>query len=216
MSLDARARKPALVEEGFKEMKIKNGDSSDEEAQDTIEVEVVKHEPVLQNGKPNATGAKSAMQLPKRNAPGVQSPVRIGDGHREVVAGEITVKLEPGQPPKLARTPSKTIVARCAPTFDSYEDKTEEATGVFQLLTECTYSAKYLGSTEHAMECDCAEEWGKNNPVIYVSQHDSSYLAVLTVSCRCLCEDQPCLWGRLRLYQSCHQNGVFRRLRVRL
>ena len=195
MFRDARDRKPALVEEGLKEMKIKNGDSSDEEVQDTIVVEAVKHELVVQSGTSNAIGAKPATQLPKRNASGTQSPVKAEDGHREVVAGEITVKLEPGQPPKLARTPSKNIVARCAPIFDTYEDKTEEATGVFQLLTECTYSAKYLGSTEHAMECDCAEEWGKKDPVIYMSQRDSGYLVILTVSYRCLCEGQPCLWG---------------------
>ena len=174
MSRDTRDSKPALVEEGFKEMNIKNGESSDEEAKDTIVLEAVKREPVLYNGTSNPASAKSAVQILKRNTSGTQSPVKAEGGDREVVAGEVTVKLEPGQPPKLARTPSKSIVARCAPTFESYEDKTEEATGVFQLFTECTYSAKYLGSTEHAMECDCAEEWGKNNPVIYMSQRDSS------------------------------------------
>ena len=206
-----------MVEEGFKEMKIKNGDSSDEEALSTIVVERVKQEPVSQNGTPSTLDIKSATQSPKKYKSGTQSPVKAESEHEEVVGGEITVKLEPGQPPKLARSASKKVIARSAPLFDHYEDKTEEATGVFQVITECAYSAKYLGSTEHAMECDCAEEWGKIN-IPYSTNRIASPVFSNTKNriYRCLDERESCLWRRLGLYQSRHQNGVFRRLRVRL
>lgn len=79
----------------------------------------------------------------------------------EKVAGSITLKLEPGHPPKLSRTASQKVVPRPAPLFNHLPDSTAEATSTFQLIDDCTYASKYMGYTEHAMECDCTEEWGK-------------------------------------------------------
>ena len=79
----------------------------------------------------------------------------------EVVGGEVTVKMEPGQPPKLARSSSQKISSRPVELFTDYASKTEEAKGVFEVIPTCTYSSKSMGATEHGMDCDCSEEWGK-------------------------------------------------------
>lgn len=83
------------------------------------------------------------------------------DGIEEKVGGDITVKLEPGQPPKLARSSSQKVVARPPQLFLDSPDCTTEAKSTFEILERCSYANKYMGYTEHAMECDCAEEWGK-------------------------------------------------------
>lgn len=79
----------------------------------------------------------------------------------EKVGGDIIVKLEPGQPPKLTRSSSQKVVPRPPQLFAHLPDSTAEAQATFDLMDACTYANKYMGYTEHAMECDCAEEWGK-------------------------------------------------------
>jgi hypothetical protein len=80
----------------------------------------------------------------------------------ELVGGEVTLKQEPGKPPKLSRTTSRKVERRPPPMFNDYKDSTSEATSTFQVITECSYANKSLGSTDPALECDCAEEWGKS------------------------------------------------------
>lgn len=80
----------------------------------------------------------------------------------DLVGGEVTLKQEPGKPPKLSRTTSRKVERRPPPMFNDYKDSTSEATSTFQVITECTYANKNLGSTDPALECDCAEEWGKS------------------------------------------------------
>lgn len=92
----------------------------------------------------------------------------------EKVGGEITVKQEPGQPPKLARSASQKMAPRVAPVFTDFPDKTEEATSTFQVMEACTYANKYMGYTEHAMDCDCVEEWGKSLPKEAIPQAATS------------------------------------------
>jgi [histone H3]-lysine36 N-trimethyltransferase len=77
------------------------------------------------------------------------------------VGGEISLKMESGQPPKLARSASQKATSRVAPLFDDLPDSTMEAKSSFSVIEACSYSNKFLGYTEHAMECDCSEEWGK-------------------------------------------------------
>ncbi|WEW56474.1 histone methyltransferase set2 [Emydomyces testavorans] len=77
----------------------------------------------------------------------------------EKIGGDITVKQELGQPPKLARSASQKLTARVAPLFNDLPDQTTEAASTFQVMEACTYANKFMGYTEHAMDCDCAEEW---------------------------------------------------------
>ena len=105
---------------------------------------------------------RSASQSPPPQDKASQWPDMDDKNHEEVIGGEITVKQEPGQPPKLSRSTSHKIVPKPTPLFDDYPEKTDEAKGTFELITACSYTSKYIGSTEHdSMDCDCAEEWGK-------------------------------------------------------
>lgn len=81
--------------------------------------------------------------------------------HREVVDQDEIVNLEPSLPPKLSRMASLKVLPKPITLFDAYANKTEESKSNFQVIEACIYSSKQIGSTEQAMECDCAEEWGK-------------------------------------------------------
>lgn len=90
-----------------------------------------------------------------------QSPQAMKEHREDATAGDVVLKTEPGHPPKLTRTPSQKVPARAAAIFSTYPDKTDECKETFQVISSCIYSSKQIGSTEQAMECDCAEEWGK-------------------------------------------------------
>lgn len=68
---------------------------------------------------------------------------------------------EPSKPAKPARGAASKLPPRVAPLFHDLPDATEEATSTFTVIDSCTYQNKYLGFSEHALDCDCAEEWGK-------------------------------------------------------
>jgi [histone H3]-lysine36 N-trimethyltransferase len=89
-----------------------------------------------------------------------ESSVDKKDSKDKVGGGNLR-KMEAGQPPKLARSSSSKVVSRVAPLFAHLPDATMDAKSSFSVLESCTYSNKFLGYTEHAMECDCSEEWGK-------------------------------------------------------
>jgi hypothetical protein len=72
-----------------------------------------------------------------------------------------SVKIEHLDPGKPSRSAPQKAILRSAPLFDHLEDATMEAIRSFAVLETCTYANKFLGYTEHAMECDCNEEWGK-------------------------------------------------------
>jgi len=109
----------------------------------------------------------------------------------EVIGAEILVKMEPGKAPKLSRTSSQKVLAKPPPSFLGEPDKYDEATANFQVIPDCIYSNKYIGSTEPALECDCAEEWDGFN------------------------RDKPRLRRGLGLHQPRHEDGVHgRRLQL--
>lgn len=71
--------------------------------------------------------------------------------------------VKPTRTAKSSRS-SKKAPPRKAELFDNLPDATDEANGAYQVIESCIYQNKYLGYTEHAMECDCNEEWGKSTP----------------------------------------------------
>lgn len=137
-------------------MHVKNGISPSE--LETIIVGNFKEE---NTNSPRPPLTKSSAQLPISFEKPSQSLDPLKERHEESFGGEVVVKMEPVHPPKLARSLSQKTTARSPPLFHSYEDKTEESKDHFQIIPTCVYSSKYIGSTEHAMECDCTEEWGK-------------------------------------------------------
>ena len=161
--LDAKSES---VDGDSKEVKLERRDSADDDyGMGTIQVGV-KDEPAASGStSPSEHSTKPLVKRDSSSPPvksdmSVDSP-RAKDEHEDKIGAEITVKMEPGQPPKLARSSSQKVVSRVAPLFDHFPDKTEEAKESFQVMQSCTYANKFLGYTEHAMECDCSEEWGK-------------------------------------------------------
>ncbi|RYC60809.1 hypothetical protein CHU98_g5401 [Xylaria longipes] len=63
------------------------------------------------------------------------------------------------QPPKLSRKASQKLSLR--PTIlTDLPDVTTESCEHFQVIPDCLYGSKSLGSTDHdSLDCDCSEEW---------------------------------------------------------
>lgn len=158
-------KKPNGLAGEIQEMKIEAYKSpTDGQTQDTMEEASAKlrqigHLQFASNG-PERSAKKSASQSPTKPLSIPQSSAMKAE-HEETVGGDITVKLEPGKAPKLSRSSSKKIIFRPPPLFHDLPDATSEATNTFDRIRDCTYANKYLGDTENALECDCAEEWGE-------------------------------------------------------
>jgi histone-lysine N-methyltransferase SETD2 len=54
-------------------------------------------------------------------------------------------------------------MARSPPSlFDHLPDATEDACSTFQVINDCLYGSRNMGSSDHdALDCDCAEDWRK-------------------------------------------------------
>jgi [histone H3]-lysine36 N-trimethyltransferase len=162
MAPRSTSNSPNGVADELKEAKIKNEDS-EEEVWGSITVESAEKKEELETDGPITAnmGEPSDLLSPAKKKAETMSPSEMKEEATELVGGDITIKQEPGQPPKLARSSSQKVPARATPLFDHLPDATSEVTKSFQLITNCTYVPKYLGDTEHAMDCDCAEEWGE-------------------------------------------------------
>lgn len=73
-------------------------------------------------------------------------------------------------PDKIAKPSRKSTQKKPSPPiqlFNDFPDVMNEAVSVFQVIKECIYGSKYMGSSgDHdALDCDCSEEWrdGKNH-----------------------------------------------------
>lgn len=75
--------------------------------------------------------------------------------------GESTSTPDHVQAPKLSRkAPSQKPVRSPPPLFDHFPDVKEEACSTFQVINDCLYGSRNMGSSDHdALDCDCAEEW---------------------------------------------------------
>jgi len=168
MSQRRVSRRSDILEAGVEEMKLETRDTHSERGRlpkDGI------NEPISRNGS-SKWEIKRESNL--KRSPSLESSYnqeqnsRSPEKHEAVIGGDVTVKMEPDQPPKLARSMSQKIVAGAPQLFNDYSSKTEEAQGHFQLISNCTYANKYLGYTEHgSMDCDCAEEWGMSTSFCY-------------------------------------------------
>lgn len=144
----------------IKERHTKNEDSLLEVRGRTPAGEVRDSDTKGGTNSPHMSGMNPTTPSPVKSENSSDSSASHKKEQKDTVACDITVKKEPGQPSKLSRSSSQKIVPRPAPLFHEYSNKTDEAQSTFQVITQCIYSSKYIGSTEHAMDCDCAEEWG--------------------------------------------------------
>ena len=158
MTEHKRSRKNKGIENGVGGLHLENGNVRARLGQEIQEEATNSNE-----SSPRDTPMNSSSQSPSKTDLPTNSPSMGSEKHEEVVGGDVTVKLEPGQPPKLARSSSQKILSKPAPLFHHHPSKTEESKNTFQVLEQCSYTSKYIGSTEHgSMDCDCSEEWGKS------------------------------------------------------
>lgn len=157
MTEHKRSRRHKVLENKVEELHLESGDALGRLGNG------VKEETTDSNrSSPRDSSMRSSPQSPIKADIPTQSPSTGSEKHEEVMGGEVTVKLEPGQPPKLARSSSLKIISKPAPLFHDHPSKTEESRHTFQVLEQCSYTSKHIGSTEHgSMDCDCTEEWGK-------------------------------------------------------
>lgn len=157
--------KTEVVRDKSQVTKMKSGTLSEAQALGTIRVSTTKEGSAPPKGAtlPLKTESKSTSHSPTQPTDRLPSPTGHKAEPEQTIGADISVKMEPGQPLKLARTSSQKVVTRPAPLFDILPDMTADAKSTFQVITQCMYAAKYLGTTEHAMECDCAEDWGKTS-----------------------------------------------------
>ncbi len=133
-----------------------------------------------QGSTPKDVKMESAVSSPVRRRSSTNSLNDPLAKHEEVVGGEVTLKVEPGQPPKLSRSSSRKMIAGPVQLFNDASDRTDEARSTFQVLSACSYSSKYIGSSkvEEDLECDCSEEWGmefSTKSAVCTSAHADRY-----------------------------------------
>ncbi|KAI6246613.1 Histone-lysine N-methyltransferase, H3 lysine-36 specific [Erysiphe necator] len=79
---------------------------------------------------------------------------------------EMDVKYMPEKAQRSSRKSTQKIPLHPHQLFNDLPDVMNEAISVFQVIEECIYGSKYMGSSgDHdALDCDCSEEWrdGKN------------------------------------------------------
>jgi hypothetical protein len=157
------ANQSEAVETSLSDMRIKGESSSDEEAMGTKNLQSfpVDTPPALSVDSSHQQTSKSESQSPRNAQSSVTTPVSERHDYEAVVGGEVRWKLEPGKPPKLARTSSQKIMTRPAQLFDHLPDDTAVATSGVDVVQDCIYGSKHMGSSDHdALDCDCAESWG--------------------------------------------------------
>ena len=157
MTEHKRSKRNGVLENGVEELHLEHGDGRGK-----LGTEIKEEATNSYGSSPRDSTMQSTSQSPIKMDVPTQPPFTGSEKHEEVVGGEVTLKLEPGHPPKLARSSSHRVISKPAPLFRDQRSKTEESKHTFQVLEQCSYTSKYIGSTEHgSMDCDCAEEWGK-------------------------------------------------------
>lgn len=114
----------------------------------------------MEPGAGTPLGTKRSSLSPVKREGATHSPAPK-DEDEEVLGGDVTLKQEPGKPPKLSRSTSHKVEKRAPQLFLDYPDATGDATKSFSVITDCTYVPKDLGTTDVVLDCDCSEEWGK-------------------------------------------------------
>lgn len=209
MSVDDTVEKPEAVDDALQDMKLEEEDLTlrpspldSSMANNELEAPPTPQAPQLsRSGSPDSS---QTSQLKVRSA--TQTPKSEEYGSGDIISGEVTVKEENGKP-KLSRKASQKVISRPAPLFDHLPNSTEEASSEFQVIRDCIYGSKYMGSSEHdALGCDCSAEFRKSSPISYSA---CDFIpGVLTIMFRRW--QKSSLWRGIRLHQSSDKNGMYR------
>lgn len=120
----------------------------------------------LEDGAPNGvhpeSGSNSVVPKSEPREDDVQSPALSHDGPKSRSDSVETSNSQ--KPPKLSRkTSQKNDQPPREPVlYGDLPDVTEDSCKAFQVIPDCLYGSKHLGSTDNdAFDCDCREEWRK-------------------------------------------------------
>lgn len=75
-------------------------------------------------------------------------------------SSEPTMELAKSSKPARAGFPKP--ASRQPQLYLDLPDATAAAQATFAVLSECTYANRYIGTTDPALECDCASDWGES------------------------------------------------------
>lgn len=157
MSDDTQEIKPEAVDAALSDMKL---EESEDDIADGINVNGTNAHTITPDDAKDSRS--SSLGQSASGTPTMQTPKSEMNEHEEILGGEIALKVEAGKAPKLSRKASQKVVSRPPPLFDHFPNATVEAVSTFQVIRDCIYGSKYMGSSEHdALGCDCSEEWRK-------------------------------------------------------
>ncbi|KAK4165379.1 putative histone-lysine N-methyltransferase, H3 lysine-36 specific SET2 [Cladorrhinum sp. PSN259] len=89
-----------------------------------------------------------------------RAPSMSPDDANAKSAGDSASTPDYGPAPKSSRKPNQKMAKSPPPLFDHLPDVTAEACSIFQVINDCMYGSRGMGSSDHdALDCDCTEEW---------------------------------------------------------
>ncbi|KAI4190507.1 MAG: hypothetical protein L6R41_000742 [Letrouitia leprolyta] len=163
---------PNIVEEGLKDLHLQNEDLGSLKSR-TLSRNI-KRDNTMGNDTPSSTMSRThSLQSPKKPGSSTHSSTVSTPKNEDSIPSSVTLKQQPGQPLKLTRSTSQKVAARTPPTFLDHPTKTDEAKDTFQVIPRCIYSTKAIGATDHAMDCECTEEWDASTQVNAACGEDS-------------------------------------------
>ncbi|KAJ4264908.1 histone methyltransferase set2 [Fusarium torreyae] len=111
------------------------------------------------NGAQVKQEENTAMATTNGDHEGSRSPSTSQDGIKSRSGSADTPSSN--RPSKLSRKASQKLATSREPVlFDHLPDMTAESCNYFQIIPDCLYGSKHLGSTDNdALDCECREEW---------------------------------------------------------
>ncbi|KAG9242115.1 hypothetical protein BJ878DRAFT_188428 [Calycina marina] len=158
MADDTRDTRPAVIDHVLSEMKLEEetapGDGAVASKNDTPA-----HTPGSIHIKRSDSSRPESLEGSHKSRSSSEEPKPNGLKEEDTIDAEITVTGDAGKPLTLSRKPTQRIVPREPLLFNDLQDSTEEATSVFQVIRECIYGSKYMGSSGEIEDsgCDCYE-----------------------------------------------------------
>jgi [histone H3]-lysine36 N-trimethyltransferase len=132
-----------LVQDGLQGLSVQDEDRSEDQVAVVLKKEEQGNDAALGADHSNRPRSLSRSKSPKEH-----------NGHSDG-----TSLTDKGRP-RVSRKSSQKMAPRAVTLVDGLPDVTEESYEHFQVIPECLYGSKSLGSTEHgALDCDCSEEW---------------------------------------------------------
>lgn len=130
----------------------------EDEENTTSRMEKVKLEDAVENGAHLESAARGSTSTPKLRNSETPSPSSM-DGTKSQ-SESVGTPSSTTRPARLSRKSSQKPPAREVPLYSHLPSVTEESCTTFQVIPDCLYGSRNLGSTDNdSLDCDCREEW---------------------------------------------------------